>query len=92
MGYIANYGYTDGSGDYYISVNTDKCDGCNKCVNACPQQIFEIVMDDYDNLVAKVRDQLVKEIKYLCAPCKPAGGVELKCQTACIPGAITHSW
>ena len=25
--YIANYGYTDGSGDYYIIVDTDKCDG-----------------------------------------------------------------
>jgi hypothetical protein len=62
-------------------------------VNACPQQVFEIVVDDYDKLVAKVKHQIVNDIKYLCATCKPRGGIEeLKCQAACAMGAITPSW
>ena len=42
---IANYGYKDGSGEYYISIDTDKCIGCTAgraCLNACPKQMFEI--------------------------------------------------
>ena len=30
---IANYGYKDGSGDWFISIDTDRCNGCGKC---CP--------------------------------------------------------
>lgn len=36
---IANYGYKDGSGDYFIAIDTDKCDGCGKYVEACPANI-----------------------------------------------------
>lgn len=92
-GYIANYGYTDGSGDYYITVDTDKCDGCEKCVEACSQGVLEVITDDYDDLVALVKEEHRKNLKYVCAPCKPMTGPrELKCQTACPTDAITHSW
>ena len=93
QGYIANYGYTDGSGDYYIVVDTDKCDGCGKCVEACPKEVLEVITDDYDDLVVHVRDEHSKNLKYVCAPCKPMSGPhDLKCQLACPRGAITHSW
>jgi ferredoxin len=91
--YTANYGYTDGSGDYYIVVDTDKCDGCGKCVEACPESALEVVTDDYDDLVVRVCEQHRKNLKYTCAPCKPISAPrDLKCQTACPGEAITHSW
>ena len=91
--YIANYGYTDGSGDYYNVVNTDKCDGCGDCVEACPQDVLEVIEDDYDDLVVRVREEHSKNLKYVCAPCKPMSGPrELKCETSCPGGAISHSW
>ena len=92
-GYIANYGYSDGSGDYYLVVDTDKCDGCAKCVEACPHDVMEVITDDYDDLVAVVREEHRKNLKYVCAPCKPISGQrELRCQTSCPTEAISHSW
>lgn len=91
--YIANYGYTDGSGDWYIIVDSDKCDGCGKCVEACPRNVLEVITDDYDDLVVAVRKEHSKNIKYVCAPCKPVSGPrDVKCQQACPTSAITHSW
>jgi hypothetical protein len=36
---IANYGYKDGSGEYFITLDTDKCDGCGKCVEVLKMAI-----------------------------------------------------
>jgi ferredoxin len=93
LGYIANYGYTDGSGDWYIIVDSDKCDGCGKCVEACPQNVLEVITDDYDDKVVAIRKEHRKNVKYVCAPCKPTSGPrDVKCQKACPTAAITHSW
>ena len=43
---LANYGYSDGSGNYFITIDTDKCNACGECVEACPANIFEIVDED----------------------------------------------
>ena len=88
---IANYGYKDGSGEYYITLNTDLCSGCGQCIEACPQNVLEIITDDYDDVVAAVIDEHRNKIKYSCAPCKPrSGGRELPCISVCEPGAISH--
>jgi len=44
---IANYGYEDGSGFYYISIDGDVCAQCDAhgCVAACPQGVYAIEMD-----------------------------------------------
>ncbi|MBA3035391.1 MAG: 4Fe-4S dicluster domain-containing protein [Desulfobacterium sp.] len=72
---LANYGYKDGSGDYFITIDTDKCNGCEKCVEACPQTVYEMGEDDSDPLredpVARVTGEQRKKLKYTCAPCKP---------------------
>ncbi len=94
---IGNYGYEDGSGEYFISLDTDKCDGCGDCVEACPYGVFETGEDANDPFreepVATVTDEHRKKIKYTCAPCKPlADRPPLPCMEACKSGAIQHSW
>jgi Fe-S-cluster-containing hydrogenase component 2 len=91
----AHYGYKDGSGDYFIIIDTDKCVECGHhgCAAACPEGVLEIILDDYDDEVAAVVEDHRKKIKYSCAPCKPdTDRPPLPCLTACTPDAITHSW
>lgn len=93
---IANYGYKDGSGEYYISIDTDKCIGCEAnraCLTGCPKGMFEIITDDYDDEVAALKPSFRRSLAFDCSQCKPAGGYSsLPCTTACTPGAIKHSW
>ncbi len=92
----AHYGYKDGSGDYFIIIDTDKCNGCGECVKVCPHGVLEIIEDEFnieDGLMAAVTDEHRKKIKYSCGPCKPVGGKRKPpCMLACKPMAITHSW
>lgn len=93
----ANYGYKNGSGEYFITIDTDLCDGCGKCVEACPNNVLEMItmfIDLEDRVVPAVREEERKKIKYTCAPCKPIGSTKPPpCIEACPhPGAITHSW
>ncbi|MHA2364301.1 MAG: 4Fe-4S binding protein [Candidatus Hodarchaeales archaeon] len=93
----ANYGYKDGSGDYFISIDTELCNGCSLCVKTCPEGVMEVVENDLDpladDLVAVVTEKHRNKIKYSCAPCKPTSGIkELPCTQVCEPGAIIHSW
>ena len=93
MGYIANYGYRDGSGEFYIIIDTDRCDVCEKCIEACPCGVLEKLIDDYDDVIIAVKESERNRIKYSCGPCKPAGGrKELPCVAACAARAIRHSW
>lgn len=94
---IANYGYEDGSGKYFISVDTEKCTGCGACVEACPYGVFEVVDDPIDPLsdsqVAVVTEAERKKIKYTCGPCKPVvDRPPLPCVAACEEDALSHSW
>lgn len=92
----AHYGYKDGSGDYFIIVETEKCNGCGDCVKACPYGVLELVPNEYDiegGTMAAVKEEHRKKIKYSCAPCKPASGERnVPCILACKTHAITHSW
>lgn len=96
---IANYGYEDGSGFYYITIDGDLCAKCTShaCVSACPQGVYAMEMDDYDDLVAVVAEQARKRLRELCAPCKGRNGNgqgerRLPCTDACPADAIRHSW
>ncbi len=96
---IANYGYEDGSGFYYITIDGDHCARCDHrgCVTACPQGVFAIEMDDYDDFVAVVTEEARKRLRELCSPCKGRNGgqglqLKLPCTSACPAGALRHSW
>ncbi|MBW1695700.1 MAG: 4Fe-4S binding protein [Deltaproteobacteria bacterium] len=95
---LANYGYKDGSGDYFITIDTDKCDGCGECVTACPAQVFAVADEDpndpmREDPVAVVADEKKKKLKYECNPCKPSSNrAVLPCVKACESAAISHSW
>jgi Fe-S-cluster-containing hydrogenase component 2 len=92
---IANYGYMDGSGQYFITIDTDQCIACadRACVPACPVGMFAIETDDYDDTVAIIKKEFRQKIKYDCAPCKPVHDrPPLPCVTACPAQAISHSW
>jgi ferredoxin len=97
VGYMANYGYSDGSGDWYISIHSAACNGCGDCVEACPASLFELTKDEFDplsdELKAGIKKSEQKSLKYACATCKPRQNrPPLPCVAACIPGAIAHSW
>jgi ferredoxin len=91
---ITHYGYSDGSGEYYIVIDAAKCDGCGECVKVCPQSALELVsmfIDLDDKTVAAVTEQQRKNIKYACSPCKPETG-NAPCVTACNKKAIWCTW
>lgn len=94
----ANYGYSDGSGSYYIAVDTDKCNGCGDCVTACPSDVFEVLDEDpndplRDDPVVIVRDDKRNKLKSECGSCKPSEDrPALRCVEACRPRALSHSW
>ena len=92
----AFYGFKDGSGDWFLSIDTDKCNGCGKCVELCPMSALEVGEDEYDPFrdepVVRVRAEERKKLRYTCAPCKPGYGEKPPpCATACESGAISHS-
>ena len=94
---IINYGYKDGSGNWFITVDTDKCDGCGKCVEVCKPGVLGLGEDPSDPLrdtpIVVVTEEHRKKIKYSCAPCKPVGSTDPPpCVKACEKGAIWHSW
>jgi len=93
---LAYHGFKDGSGEWFIIIDTDRCDGCGRCAEACPQQALEVVEDPYDPLSDKqvpvVVEEERKKIRYTCAPCKPGyGEPPPPCAAACGPGAISFS-
>jgi len=95
---LANYGYKDGSGEYFITIDTEKCNGCGDCVEGCPAKVFVVVDEDpYDPMreepVAIVAPEKKNKIKDECSLCKPSRHrPPLPCVQACKAGAIAHSW
>ena len=91
---ITHYGYIDGSGEYFISIDSDRCNGCRKCVEQCPQQALELItefIDLEDKTIAAVTEDHRKKIRYTCGECKPQQN-RTPCILACASGAITCVW
>ncbi len=91
---IVHYGYIDGSGEYFIVIDSDKCNGCRECIQKCPQAALEMVtefIDLEDKDVAAVSEAHRKKIRYTCAECKPQEN-KAPCVLACPKGAIKCIW
>ena len=90
---IAHYGYANGTGEYYITIDTDKCNGCGECVNACPKGVFELTADDYDKTVATEKEDAIKNLGYICPGYyRSCINRDVECHKACKSDAIEHTW
>ncbi len=91
---ITHYGYIDGSGEYFIVIDSDKCSGCGKCAQACPQTALKLItefIDLEDKTVAAVSEEHRKKIRYTCGTCKPERN-QTPCVIACSSKAIKCIW
>ena len=91
---ITYYGYCDGSGEFYVVVDSDKCDGCGKCIQSCPEKALKLeteFIDLEDKTVATVAEEHRKKIKYTCSGCKPETD-GTPCVLACSSCAIKCIW
>jgi predicted CoA-substrate-specific enzyme activase len=88
-----NYGYSDGTGDYYITLDTGKCDGCGKCMEACPANNIEVSPNDQGQPKARIKDSVRKKIHIACPGYKACSATNnINCHSACPNNAISHSW
>ena len=94
---LANYGYSDAAGEFFITIDTERCDGCGKCVPVCPAGVLVVGEDENDPLrdepVAAVAVGRRTDLRYACGGCKPAGErPPPPCVAACPLEALRHSW
>jgi len=89
----AQYGYSDGTGDYFITIDTEQCDGCGDCVTACPAGIFALAKDDNGQSKATVREEARKKLPFLCPGFQSCSSKnQVNCHSVCRHEAIHHSW
>ncbi|AGA68248.1 hypothetical protein Desdi_0721 [Desulfitobacterium dichloroeliminans LMG P-21439] len=93
---IANYGFNDGSGEYYLTIDTAKCKTCQVrgCIDGCHAKVFEMEIDDWDDEVAVVKRDTCNRLKSICTECKPLRNYSdlLPCEKVCDLRAIRHFW
>ncbi|MFH1775355.1 MAG: acyl-CoA dehydratase activase [Chloroflexota bacterium] len=88
-----HYGYSDGTGNYFITIDNSRCDGCGQCVPACPAGILEMAAGDSGQPKARVSEATRKKIAVLCPgfySCQSTRQTD--CHRACPRDAISHSW
>jgi NAD-dependent dihydropyrimidine dehydrogenase PreA subunit len=87
---ITYYGYTDGSGEYFVIIDSKKCNGCGRCIEQCPKAALHLktmFIDLEDKTVAAVKEEHRNKIKYTCAGCKPEKNLS-PCVVSCSAGAV----
>jgi len=90
---IIHYGYEDGSGRYYVSINAEKCNACGACIDTCPEKIIKedvVMIDIEDKEVAVVDDAFRRRIRDTCGVCHKTGTI--RCVEVCTMEAIEATW
>lgn len=88
-----HYGYSDGTGNYFITIDTSRCDGCGECVPVCPSEIFEVTPNDNGQPKARVKETVRKKLAFKCPgfhSCRSK--LEANCHSVCPKDAISHTW
>lgn len=88
-----HYGYADATGDYFITIDRSRCDGCGQCVSACPAGIFALAGRNGAEPRAIVRGEARKRLSALCpgfGSCSRS--MSANCHSVCGADAISHSW
>jgi len=88
-----SYGYSDGTGEYFITVDGSRCNGCGECVTACPGGVFTLSPDGAGELRAVVREAVRRSLAFACPgfeSCRRANA--LNCHSVCPADAISHTW
>jgi len=87
------YGYSDGTGEYFVTIDTELCDGCGDCVKACPAAILAVDRDDTGQPKAKVTEETRKRLGFLCPGFHSCSHErDVNCHSVCQKDAISHSW
>jgi len=87
------YGYADGTGNYFITIDTARCDGCGECVPACPSGIFEVTANESGQPKAKVKEGVRKKLVMVCPGYEAClSKLERNCHKLCPGDAINHTW
>lgn len=89
----AQYGYSDATGEYFITIDGTLCDSCGKCVETCPAQVFSLEKGQDDRPVAAVTRDMAKKLGFICPgaeKCRVNNGIN--CHSTCSKDAIKHSW
>jgi len=87
------YGYSDGTGEYFITIDYNLCNGCGECAAQCPARIFVMEKDGASRPRAVVNEESRKKLAILCPgvhECPIGGGTS--CQSICKSKAIRLSW
>jgi predicted CoA-substrate-specific enzyme activase len=88
-----HYGYSDGTGDYYISIDGTKCNGCGECVTACPAGVLEVAQENSVLPAARVKENRRKKLAIVCPGYKVCSQkTHTNCHNLCKKEAINHSW
>lgn len=90
-GMKVNYGYSDGTGEYFVTIDTVKCDGCGQCIKACPAGIFTVANDDSGEPKAVVKEELRKKLAQIC-PGFHSCVNKVNCHSVCSKDAVSHTW
>ena len=86
------YGYEDGTGTYYISIDGGLCSGCGRCVDVCPAQVL-VMNQDHGQATAEIKESVRKKITLFCPGFKACNERNMvNCRTVCKENAIDHSW
>lgn len=83
-------GYTDATGDYFITIDNGRCDGCDQCVTACAPN-FVMAKDDSGQIKTRVKEEARKRLSILCPGLKSCT-LKPNCHDACPRAATSHSW
>jgi predicted CoA-substrate-specific enzyme activase len=88
-----HYGYTDGTGDYFITIDSGQCDGCGYCVEACPAGILIVAREDGSQLKAELKEEARKNLAFLCPGFLSCSRMhKVNCHSVCSKDAISHTW